>query len=200
MFYQYLALGDSYTIGEAEPITQSFPYQTVQLLRQQGIDMAAPEIVARTGWTTDELQAAIDNYTFSEGYDFVSLLIGVNNQYRGYSLEVYQKEFENLLQQAIRFARGKKNHVCVLSIPDYSITTFAQDKDPAKIQKEIETFNTANKAITAAHSIHYINITESSRQAKNNVNLLASDGLHPSAEEYKKWALQLAQKMKSVLS
>ncbi|MGV3658454.1 MAG: SGNH/GDSL hydrolase family protein [Chitinophagaceae bacterium] len=200
MPYTYLALGDSYTIGEAEPITQSFPYQTVQLLRQQGLDVAAPEIVARTGWTTDELQAAVNNYTFSEGYDFVSLLIGVNNQYRGYSLDVYQKEFETLLQLAIPFARNKKGHVAVLSIPDYSVTTFAQEKDPAKIQKEIETFNAANKAIAEAHSIHYINITESTRQAKNNVNLLASDGLHPSAEEYKKWAVQLAQKIKSVLS
>src|SRR5690606_742179 len=105
MAYTFLALGDSYTIGEAEPVTQSFPYQTVQLLRQQGINIAAPEIVARTGWTTDELQAAIDNYMFADGYDFVSLFIGVNNQYRGYSLEVYHKEFETLLQQAIRFAQ-----------------------------------------------------------------------------------------------
>ena len=200
MPYTYLALGDSYTIGEAEPVIKSFPYQTVQLLRQQGLDLAAPEIIAKTGWTTDELQAAIDTYTFSEGYDFVSLLIGVNNQYRGYSLAIYQKEFETLLQQAIRFARNKKENVAVLSIPDYSITPFAQEKDPQKIQKEIETFNAANKALADGYNIYYINITESSRQAKNNVNLLAPDGLHPSAEEYKKWAAELAPKMKSVLS
>ena len=200
MPYTYLALGDSYTIGEAEPITKSFPYQTVQRLRQQGLVMAAPETVAKTGWTTDELQAAIDDYQFSEGYDFVTLLIGVNNQYRGYSLEAYKIELEKLLQQAIRLARNKKEHVAVLSIPDYSVTPFAQEKNPEKIQKEIETFNAANKALAVAHDIYYINITESSRQAKNNVNLLAPDGLHPSAEEYKKWAALLAQKMKSVLS
>lgn len=200
MPYTYLALGDSYTIGEAEPITKSFPYQTVQLLRQQGLDIAAPEIIAKTGWTTDELQAAIDAYTFGEGYDFVTLLIGVNNQYRGYSLDVYQKEMEMLLQQAIRFARNKKEHVAVLSIPDYSVTPFAQEKNTDKIQKEIETFNAANKALAMAYNIYYINITESSRQAKNNLNLLAPDGLHPSAEEYKKWAALLAPKMKSVLS
>ena len=200
MPYTYLALGDSYTIGEAIPITQSFPYQTVQLLREQHIEINAPEIVARTGWTTDELQAAIDNYIFADGYDFVSLLIGVNNQYRGYSLEVYQKEFESLLQHAVRFARNKNENVVVLSIPDYSITAFAQEKDSNKIQKEIETFNAAAKSVTLNNNIPYINITESSRQAKINVNLLAPDGLHPSAEEYKKWAEQLAQKMKSVLS
>jgi lysophospholipase L1-like esterase len=200
MAYHYLALGDSYTIGEAEPVTKSFPYQTVQLLRRQGLPLAAPEIVAKTGWTTDELQAAIDNYTFAEGYDYVSLLIGVNNQYRGHNLEIYQKEFSQLLQKAIHLARNQKEKVAVLSIPDYSVTTFAQDKDVLKIQKEIERFNAANEAISKAYSIHYINITESSRQAKNNVNLLAPDGLHPSAEEYEKWAAQLAQKMKTVLS
>jgi len=200
MPYTYLALGDSYTIGEAEPVTKSFPYQTVQLLRQQGVDIAAPEIVAKTGWTTNELQAAIDAYYFSEGYDFVTLLIGVNNQYRGYSVEIYQKEMETLLQQAICFARNRKENVAVLSIPDYSVTPFAQEKDPPKIQKVIETFNAVNKALAAAHSIHYINITESTREAKNNVNLLAPDGLHPSAAEYQKWAQQLAQQMKKVLS
>ena len=200
MAYHYLALGDSYTIGEAEPVTKSFPYQTVQLLRRQGLPLAAPEIVAKTGWTTGELQAAIDSYTFAEGYDYVSLLIGVNNQYRGYSLEAYQKEFSQLLEKAIHLAGNQKEKVAVLSIPDYSVTTFAQNMDVLKIQKEIERFNTANEAISNAYSIHYINITESSRQAKNNVNLLAPDGLHPSAEEYEKWAAQLAQKMKTVLS
>lgn len=200
MQHSFLALGDSYTIGEAVPIIDSFPYQTTQLLRQANMSIAAPEMIARTGWTTDELVAAMAHYTFSEPYDVVSLLIGVNNQYRGYSLEVYKKEFEHLLQQAIRFSGNHAERVFVLSIPDYSITTFAQDKNPAKIQKELEAFNAANLALSNIYNVAYINITESTRQAKNNVNLLAPDGLHPSAEEYKKWAVQLAQKIKNVLS
>jgi len=200
MSYQYLALGDSYTIGEAVPVIESFPYQTVQLLRAQKIDIAAPEIIARTGWTTDELQAAINGYTFQPGYDVVSLLIGVNNQYRGYSIDIYKKEFEHLLNQAIQFAGGKRNRVFVLSIPDYSVTAFAKEKDGQKIQKEIEAFNDVKQGLCAAYNIDFINITESTRRAENNVHLLAADGLHPSAEEYQVWARQLAQKIVQVLT
>ena len=200
MPYQYLALGDSYTIGEAVPVIDSFPYQTVQLLRSQKTDIAAPEIVARTGWTTDDLQAAIDGYTFQPVYDVVSLLIGVNNQYRGYFIDIYKKEFEHLLQQAIQFAGGKRECVFVLSIPDYSITAFAKEKDTQKIQKEIETFNVEKQSICAAYNIDFINITESTRRAENNVHLLAADGLHPSAEEYRVWAQQLARKIVQVLT
>jgi len=200
MPYQYLALGDSYTIGEAVPLMDSFPYQTVQLLRSDKIEMAAPELIARTGWTTDELLAAMDRYTFQGPYDAVSLLIGVNNQYRGYSLDTYKREFEQLLQRAIQLAGQKPEKVFVLSIPDYSVTTFAQDKNPEKIAAELDAFNAANQAIADGLQVPYINITESSRQAKNNVHLLADDGLHPSAAAYHQWAMLLAQKMKTVLA
>ena len=199
MSLSYLALGDSYTIGEALPLIESFPYQTVQQLRTQNITMAAPEIIARTGWTTDELQAAMDRYTFLPQYDVVTLLIGVNNQYRGYSIETYKEELERLLQQAVILAGRKKENVVVLSIPDYSVTPFAQEKNKERIQKEIEAFNQVKYGVCAAHNIHFINITESTRRAKNNVHLLAADGLHPSAEEYREWALPLAQKIAHVL-
>lgn len=200
MPFQYLALGDSYTIGEALPVVDSYPYQVVQLLRKEGLQMAAPEIIARTGWTTDELQTAMDNYTFLTNYQAVSLLIGVNNQYRGYPIQTFKREFEHLLQQAIQFAQNKKENVFVLSIPDYSVTAFAQEKNPDKIQKEIEAFNAVKQSVCKANNINFINITESTRRAKNNVHLLAADGLHPSAEEYRVWALQLAQKIAQVLT
>ncbi len=120
--YSYLALGDSYTIGENVPIYDSFPYKTVQLLRKAGYSFYAPEIVAKTGWTTDELQTGIASNKLLPQYDIVSLLIGVNNQYRARSLQEYTQQFEALLQQAIGFANNKHTHVFVLSIPDWGVT------------------------------------------------------------------------------
>lgn len=196
--FTFLALGDSYTIGETVPLIKSFPYQTTQLLRQQNIEIAAPEIIAKTGWTTDELTEAIRNYTFLPSYDVVTLLIGVNNQYRGRSADEYQTELKKLLEQAIRFAGGKRN-VIVLSIPDYTVTPFAKTMNVEKIEAEINHYNNINKTIAEQYGTHYINITESSREAKNNVSLVAEDGLHPSAEEYQKWAQLLAQKLKDIL-
>ena len=124
--YTYLALGDSYTIGEGVPLHKTFPYQTVCLLRKGGYTFYAPEIVAKTGWTTGELEAAIGEHLLLPKYDFVSLLIGVNNQYRGRSIIEYKEQFEHLLKKAISFAGGKPEHVVVLSIPDYGVTPFGQ--------------------------------------------------------------------------
>ena len=200
MPYHYLALGDSYTIGEAVPLTESFPYQTVQLLRAAGMEMGAPEVIAKTGWTTGELQAAMNAYRFAKTYDVVSLLVGVNNQYRGYSMEEYKRDFKHLLEQAIAFTGGKNEKVFVLSIPDYSVTPFAQTMDVAKIETEIKAFNSVKIDLCKDLKVHFINITENTRGAKNNVHLLAADGLHPSAAAYREWALLLAQKVKSVLS
>src|SRR5215207_9812148 len=135
--YTYLALGDSYTIGESELLQKSFPYQTVQLMRRQGYNFFAPEIIAKTGWTTDELEEGIKQHTFLSRYDFVSLLIGVNNQYRDRDVMLYKMELEELLKKAIGFAGNKAGHVILVSIPDYSVTPFAQTKDPQKIAKEI---------------------------------------------------------------
>ncbi len=188
----FLALGDSYTIGESVPIYESFPYQTVQLLRSKGMSVHAAEIIAKTGWTTDELMAGIEKTTFEQSYDIVSLLIGVNNQYRGKDPAVYEKEFEKLLNKAIAFAGGNKQHVFVLSIPDWGATPFAANRDRTKIGKEIDQFNTINRKITENAGIVYLSITEGSREATSNALLVAKDGLHPSGLEYGRWAKKLA--------
>jgi len=190
--YTYLALGDSYTIGESVPLQKSFPYQTVQLLRKEGHNFLAPEIIAKTGWTTDELQQAMQQYTFLAKYDFVTLLIGVNNQYRGRDVSAYKAELEELLKKAIAFANNKPAHVVIVSIPDYSVTPFGQSKEPDKISKEIDVFNSVSKALSIQYKVQYIDITTGSKEAKNDSELIAEDGLHPSAKAYKKWAEKLA--------
>src|SRR6476660_5417842 len=131
-----LCLGDSYTIGESVQPAENFPNQTIGLLRKDGYAFEDPEIVAKTGWTTDELQAAIDTHSFKDPYDFVTVLIGVNNQYRGRTVEDYRPGFESLLKQAIQFAGGKPEHVIVLSIPDWGVTPFAMDRDTKQIATE----------------------------------------------------------------
>lgn len=197
--YTYLALGDSYTIGESVPATGNFPNQTVQILKDSGVDFKPAEIVAKTGWTTDELQNKINNYTFSESYDIVTLLIGVNNQYRGRSVDSYKPEFEILLKEAIQFADGQADHVIVLSIPDWGVTPFANGRDRVQIATEIDAYNQANKAIAEQYNVHYLNITTWTREAINDPALLAADGLHPSANEYKRWAEKLALIIKQQL-
>src|SRR5215470_5896302 len=147
-YFTYLALGDSYTVGEGVPFDESYPYQTVQLLRKSGLHIHAPEIVARTGWTTLELAEHILHTKFSEDYDFVTLLIGVNNQYRGLSADDYRNDFQYLLKKALHFADDKNDHVIVLSIPDWGVTPFAKDRDDKKITEEINVFNAINKSIS----------------------------------------------------
>lgn len=188
----YLALGDSYTIGEQVAYAANFPNQTVALLRQHNIAIADPVIIATTGWTTDELQAAIREKNVQEKFSIVSLLIGVNNQYRGRSLENYQEEFTALLQQAIQFAHRNAENVFVLSIPDWGVTPFAEGKDRAQIAQEIDAYNHAAQTIADAHHCHFIDITDSTRVNGNNLLYLAEDQLHPSAEEYQIWAERLS--------
>jgi lysophospholipase L1-like esterase len=188
----FLALGDSYTIGESVPIYESFPYQTVQLLRNKGMNVHAAEIIAKTGWTTDELMAGIERTTFEKSYDIVTLLIGVNNQYRGKDPSTYEQDFEKLLNKAIAFAGGNKQHVFVLSIPDWGATPFAASRDRVKIGSEIDQFNAINRKITERSGVSYISITEGSREATSNALLVAKDGLHPSGLEYGRWAKKLA--------
>lgn len=194
-----LCLGDSYTIGEGVPLTENFPYQTMQLLRNSGYSFQAPEIIAKTGWTTDELQTAINRHTFLAVYDFVTLLIGVNNQYRGRSVDEYLPAFESLLSQAIQFAGNRKERVMVLSIPDWGVTPFAAGRDRAKIAAEIDAYNAANKSVAEKAGVHYINITPGTREAASDASLLAADGLHPSAKEYARWAEKVAAYIQSVL-
>lgn len=200
--YSYLALGDSYTIGEGVPVYENFPYQTVQLLRKAGYALYAAEIVAKTGWTTDELQAGIDNNSFLTTYDIVSLLIGVNNQYRGRSVQEYTQQLEALLQQAIRFAGNQASHVFVLSIPDWGVTPFATNsgKNTATITHEIDAFNAVNKSLADKYSVHYIDITPGTRLAANDNSLLATDQLHPSGKEYAGWAEKLATGIQKIMS
>ena len=184
----YLALGDSYTIGEGVPLHESFPYQVVQLLRRDGFDCGAAEIIAKTGWATDELLSAISAMKLLLVYDFVSLLVGVNNQYRGRSLEEYRQQFETLLRKSIRFAGNQPSKVIVLSIPDWSITPYAGERDRKKISEEIDAFNLINKSIAQQFQTHYLDITSGQRKDANDVSLITGDGLHPSAKEYRRWA------------
>ena len=197
--YNYLALGDSYTIGEAVPLTKNFPYQVVQLLRSKEYNFSAPEIIAQTGWTTDELLDAINKSTLLSKYDFVTLLIGVNNQYRGRDVLEYKEQFEEILKKAIELANSKKEHVIVISIPDYSVTPYSRSMDTEKISKEIEVFNGINKALSIQYKVQYAEITEGSRNAKNNPALIATDGLHPSEKEYAKWAEKIVEVISSQL-
>lgn len=199
----YLALGDSYTIGESVLLNQNFPGQTVSLLKKAGINIDEPTIIAKTGWTTDELQDKLKTVRLAGPFDFVTLLIGVNNQYRGRSADEYATQFEELLQQAIGYAGGKANHVIVLSIPDWSVTPFAENmvnKEvvPAhrkKITDEIDAFNAVNERISKQYKVHYINITPFTREAATDQSLLTKDGLHPSAKDYARWA----EKVKEVM-
>ena len=197
--YNYLALGDSYTIGEAVSLAESFPYQVVQLLRSKEYNFSAAEIIAKTGWTTDELLDAINKSTLLSKYDFVTLLIGVNNQYRGRDALEYKEQFEELLKKAIELANGKKEHVIIVSIPDYSVTPYANSMDTEKISKEVEVFNSINRALSIQYKVQYVDITETSRNAKSDPALITSDGLHPSGKEYAKWAEKIIETMSSQL-
>jgi lysophospholipase L1-like esterase len=199
-YYTWLALGDSYTIGESVPVYDSFCYQATRQLRKDGFNFLAPEIVARTGWSTEELSAAIEKTQLLPAYDFVTLLIGVNNQYRGRTVDNYKIDFEKLLQQAIQFANGKSTRVIVLSIPDWGATPFSGGRDPDKIASEIDEFNNANRAIADNHNVYYIDITPFTREATHNSDLLASDGLHPSGTDYTRWADKIIAVIKAELN
>lgn len=196
----YLALGDSYTIGEAVPTEGNFPSQLTKILNDKGLAVAAPKIIATTGWTTSELQAAIKTAQLSQKFDFVTLLIGVNNQYRGQSVEVYKKEFAELLQTAIDFAKGDVSKVFVVSIPDWGVTPFGKNsgREVQQISKEIDEFNAAAKVITENRNVSFTDITPASRLAATDDNLVAGDGLHPSAKMYLDWAVHLAPKVEGI--
>lgn len=191
-------MGDSYTIGEAVLPEENFPSQTVELLNKSAAgedddrqDFAAPQIIARTGWTTDELDTAIDAAAINKTFDLVTLLIGVNNQYRGRSVSEYKIQFDHLLQRAIHFSGNKTKHVFVLSIPDWGVTPFAEGKDRHAIAAAIDAYNAAAEQICQQHQVVFIDITASQRQDGDTKEFLAADGLHPSGAEYAKWAKKL---------
>lgn len=196
---KYLALGDSYTIGQSVPEADRFPVQTKIGLASQGINMSNPQIIATTGWTTTNLQNAIAALNPAGPYDVVSLLIGVNDQYQYHDTAGYRQRFLNILNTAIQLAGSRRDHVFVLSIPDYSVTPFARYSDTAFIRRQIDQFNAINKEVTLQNDCSYLDITPSTREAANDPSLIATDGLHPSGKEYKKWADHLGPMMKTVL-
>jgi lysophospholipase L1-like esterase len=188
---RYLALGDSYTIGEAEPLTASFPYQLTDTLKGLGFKAQNPLIIATTGWTTGDLMSAIVEHTpLQNNYDFVTLLIGVNDQYQGGSQTLYRSNFIQLLHTAIAYAKGDKTRVFVLSIPDYGVTPFANGQD-AVIGPQIDAFNAINFQESYNAGVNYLDITGISREAATNRTLIAPDGLHPSASMYAQWVDKL---------
>jgi lysophospholipase L1-like esterase len=200
--YTMLCLGDSYTIGQSVPEEERFPNQCVSLLGQEGIRFDKPHIIARTGWTTDELIHAIEEANVSGTFDCVTLLIGVNNQYRGYNKEVYRREFKELLQTAIKYAGGDHRHVFVISIPDWGVTPFgandANGRSPVQIGKEIDEYNAIAKEISLAYKVGFVDITPISKKAAADPSLIANDNLHPSGKMYGEWAALLAKEMKGV--
>jgi lysophospholipase L1-like esterase len=196
----YLALGDSYTIGQSVPQIQSFPYQLVTLLNSFKLDVQPPDIIAVTGWTTDDLIGAISRSDFKDKkYDFVTLLIGVNDQYQYQSKDNYRTKFAQVLHTAVNFAKGDSSRVFVLSIPDYGVTPFAAGRNTI-IGPDIDAFNAINRDETSkAHVHNYIDITAISRLAATNPSLIASDGLHPSAAMYQMWVQALEPSVKARL-
>ncbi len=195
----YLALGDSYTIGQSVAADQRFAFYAVRQLIGQNVQMTQAEIIATTGWTTGNLLNTLNNNPPAKTYDFVTLLIGVNNQYQGRSTDEYRIQFTDLLNRAITYAGGRRSRVFVLSIPDYSVTPFARNSDTARISREIDVFNSIKRDITNQSGVSYIDITPISRQALNDPALTATDGLHPSGKQYEKWALLLSPVMKASL-
>lgn len=197
--FTYLALGDSYTIGEAVDANERFPVQAIHWLGHQDIYFDPPEIIATTGWTTTELLKALNAHPPKNKYTIVSLLIGVNNQYRHTGIDEYKTEFTELLNRSVAYAGDLPQHVFVLSVPDYSVTPFAANMDISKIAKEIDEFNVVNKTISLHAGVHYIDVTTISRQARSNPSLTAGDGLHPSALQYSWWSSLLAGAIKEIL-
>lgn len=184
---RFLALGDSYTIGEGVEPSERWPIQLAQLLREEGINIGEPTIIAATGWTTAQLLAELEDANPDEVYDLVSLQIGVNNQYQGWSQAEYRQEFVMLLQRAITFAARDPSRVLVLSIPDWSITPFAKGRDHAGIRAEIDSFNAINRQEANRAGVHHIDVTSISREAANDPSLVTADSLHPSGQMYAAW-------------
>ncbi len=198
--FRMLNLGDSYTIGEAVPSAENFPHQLQMQLKKSGIEISTPEIIATTAWTTDELKNGINENPPSPPYDLVTLLIGVNNQYRGKSIDEFRKEFRELLDLAIKYANHRPAHVIVISIPDWGVMPFAEGRDRKKIAEEIDAFNKVNEEEATKSGCPYCNITSISRNATTDLSLAASDGLHPSAKQYGLWVEKIFPLAKKILS
>jgi lysophospholipase L1-like esterase len=191
---RYLALGDSYTIGESVAESERWPVYLAARLASEGYSIETPKIIAKTGWRTDQLQEAIEADGAIGEWDLVSLLIGVNNQYQGKSVESYEIEFNRLVQMALKLAGGNADKVFIVSIPDYGKTPFGAAK-ATQIAKELKAYNKVNKAIAKEYDIQYFNITPISEKAKNDLELVADDTLHPSGKMYKAWVDMMFNKV-----
>jgi lysophospholipase L1-like esterase len=191
----YLALGDSYTIGELVEPHLNFPNQTKALLEAKGCTVKQLDIIAKTGWTTDELIGPMEMQVKHHDYDWVTLLIGVNNQYRGRSVEEYEIHFRYLANRAQTFAADNAKRVIVLSIPDWGMTPFNKDRNVAEVSAAIDAYNFINKSVADELGMPYIDITPSTRQHAQDASFLASDLLHPGAAEYAAWAKEVAKIM-----
>ena len=197
---RYLALGDSYTIGEGVEEDQRWPMQLAAALRELGIQVADPAIIARTGWTTADLLRAIEEKGELGEYDLVSLLIGVNDQFQGLSIEGYRKRFRELLAVAIEAAGGHPERVIVLSIPDWSYTPFADTVERPEVSAEIDAFNAVAREESEAEGVHYFDITPMTRPRVYDAELMADDGLHPSAKMYAMWVEMILPGVMEILS
>lgn len=198
-YFTILTLGDSYTIGEAVALHESFPYQMVQTLRSDGLHFHAPEVVAKTGWTSFELAEHLLHTKLNEQYDFVTLLAGVNNQYRGLPVKDFAADFDFLLRKAIHLSGEKPDHVIVFSIPDWGVTPFAKEKNAEDIAAKIDAFNKICESAAKEHGAQFINITEDSRKAKDDVELIAGDGLHYSEKAHAVWAEKATDIIKQII-
>jgi lysophospholipase L1-like esterase len=185
--FRFLALGDSYTIGENVSVKDRWPNQLAKLLEAEGIQTEVI-IIARTGWTVEELWQGIQANPPQGKYDLVTLLIGVNNQYRGYSIDGYREDFRFMLGKAIEYAGGDPKKVVALSIPDWGFTPFAANRDTEPISQQIDEFNAVNLEESKSAGAHYVDVTIISRMGMDDFELIAGDRLHPSGKMYTMWA------------
>lgn len=189
----YLALGDSYTIGESVPTNANFPYQLADSISKSGNKYESPVIIARTGWRTDQLIAAVESAHLKKEYDLVTLLIGVNNEFQGRTLPEYERDFILLCRKSIELAGNKKKRVIVLSIPDYGYTPYGK-ADQKRISERVDLFNASNKRISDSLGLKYVNVTEISRRGLDEPDLVADDGLHPGAKMYALWVEEILRR------
>ena len=193
---RFLALGDSYTVGEGVSENKRWPVLLAEALRQEGIPLSDPKVIAVTGWTTDELEAGINEAKPEAPFDFVTLLIGVNNQYRGRGIDEYREQFRGLLNRAIALTCGKASRVLVVSIPDWSVTPFAQGRDRKAIASEIDAFNAVNRAEALEAGAYYTDITSLSRDQGA---MVVGDRLHPNGEAYIAWTTTILTEARKML-
>lgn len=197
---RFLALGDSYTIGEGVAESERWPSLLTALLRASGIEVAEPQLIARTAWTSDELLDAIAATRPEGAFDFVTLMIGVNDQYRGRDLDEFSNQFSPLFQRAIDLAGGAAGRVVVISVPDWGFTPFGAHCDRPRISAEIDAYNGWLRGWAAARGAEWVDVTPRSRAMLDDARLVAADGLHPSGETHRRWADAIAPVAQRVLS